>query len=102
LLSTSEKPDPAGSYAFILKSGGGIEAQCTIEREIAGKLTPVRSLAVKEEFGGIFPINWDGRDDGGQPVAMGTYVLRLHGTLEGEPIGDLNYTLSFQHYGLFQ
>lgn len=102
LISTSEKPTPAGSYAFILQSGGAIDARCTIEHEVNGRVTPVRSLRVEEEFGGIFQIDWDGRDDQGKPVATGTYVLRLQGTEEGETLEDLSYTVAFQHYGRFE
>lgn len=102
LLSTSEKPTPAGSYAFILQSAGGIDARCTVEHEVDGRMAPVRSFRVEEEFGGILQIKWDGLDDHGKPVVAGTYALRLQGTLEGEPIGELNYILSFQHYGHFQ
>jgi hypothetical protein len=102
LLSTSERPKPAGSYAFVLESGGGISGQGTIERESAGKLTPVRSFPIEEEFGGRVQINWDGLDGQGKPVAAGTYVLRLKGTLEGETIEPLNYILHFQHYGNFE
>lgn len=102
LLSTSEKPSPAGSYRFFLQSGGGIEGRCTIEREVDGRLVPVRSLPVKQEFGGVFPIDWDGRDDGGRTVPPGVYALRIKGLLDAETIEKLNFVAHFQHYGRFQ
>lgn len=102
LLSTSDRPKPAGSYLFILESGGGIDARCTVEREANGKLTPIRSFPFKEDFGGVFQVGWDGLDDQGKPAAAGTYVLRLKGLLDGETIEDLNYTIRFQHYGRFE
>jgi len=102
LLSTSDKPAPVGSYAFVLESGGGISGQGTIEREVAGKLVPIRSFPVEEEFGGPVQLHWDGLDGQGKLAAAGTYVLRLKGTLEGETIEPLNYMLHFQHYGNFE
>jgi len=102
LLTTSAKPKPTGSYVFFLESSGGIDAQCTIEREVDGRLTPIRSLRhVQEEFGGPVQIEWDGLDDRGKPAGAGVYVMRLKGQLEGESIENLNYTLHFQHYGRF-
>lgn len=102
LLSTSEKPVPSGTYAFILESGGPLDIRCTIEREEKGRLMPVRSFSQTEDFGGTFTVEWDGRDDKGGAVPGGVYVLRLKGRLEAERIQRIDYTVSFQHYDRFQ
>ncbi|HKI00537.1 MAG TPA: hypothetical protein VKK31_01020 [Thermoanaerobaculia bacterium] len=102
LLSTSSNPEPAGSYLFILESGVGINARCTVEREAGGKLTPIRNFPWQEEFGGILQIPWDGLDDKGKPAAPGTYVFQLSGQQEGERIETLNFKVRFQHYDKFQ
>lgn len=102
LLSTDDKPSPTGDYLFTLASSGGVAATCTVEREVEGRLAAVRSFACGEDFGGVFRVQWDGRDDAGKPVPEGVYVLRLKGTVEAETIDRLNFTVSFQHYGRAQ
>lgn len=99
LLSTSEQPAPAGPYLFVLQSGGGINVTCTIERQVEGRLVPVRTFQHQERFGGVFQIEWDGKDDNQKPAPEGIYVLRLKGTVKSERIKRLNYTLTFQHHG---
>lgn len=103
LLSTSDRPIPAGKYAFVLESAGALDLQCTIAREEKGRLVPVRSFRQTEEFGGVFTVEWDGRDDRGQRVAGGVYVLRLDGQVEAETIQPIRgYKVAFQHYDQFQ
>ena len=102
LLSTSERPKALGSYAFVLESGDSLNVMCTIEREVEGRLTAVRHFAHSEAFGGVFTLEWDGRDDRGQKVPGGVYVLHLKGTLEAETIQRLDYAVSFQNYDHFQ
>lgn len=99
LLSTDEQPASPGRYLFAFESSGSVDATCTVEREVAGKLSVVRSFPHREDFGGIFRIPWNGLDDAGNPVPEGVYVLRLKGTVEAETIERLSFTVSFQHDG---
>ena len=42
--------------------------------------TPVRSLVVNHKAGATTTMQWDGKDDNGNPVAPGNYRLRLNAT----------------------
>lgn len=99
LLSTSPKPEPGAGYAFVFRSGAGIDAFCTISRDEGGKLTQVRKFRYGEDLGGDLRIAWDGKDDQGQPVPDGTYVLRLKGEMLAETLRPLTFNLSFLHHG---
>jgi hypothetical protein len=99
LLSTSENPRLSEPYLFILQSGGRLNVTCTVERQMEGRLVPIRTFQHREPFGGVFQIEWDGKDDNRNPAPEGVYVLRLKGTVETERIQRLNYTLTFQHHG---
>jgi flagellar hook assembly protein FlgD len=37
----------------------------------------VRTLVDGSQYGGQFDVSWDGRTDGGIPVATGVYIYRL-------------------------
>ena len=99
LLSTREAPKPAPGYAFIFDSGAGIDAVCTIARRDE---KVVRRFECFEDYGGTIVIEWDGRDDRGQPVAEGVYVLKLDGEMLGETMRPLPGAIPFWHRGPFE
>jgi hypothetical protein len=98
-LSGGARPEPGGRYVFVFRSGAGLDVSCTISRQEAGGLVPVRKFSYFEELGGILPIEWDGLDDKRQPVPPGRYVLKLRGDMLAETVRSISETYSFEHYG---
>ena len=60
--------------------------------------TPVWSIPMREDFGGVFAIDWDGLDSQRRPAPPGDYAIRLKGLLEAESIEKLNYVAHFFHH----
>ncbi len=94
VLTGREEAEPAEGYAFVFESSAGIDADCDIER---GDGTPVRRMECYEELGGTIDVTWDGRDDSGNPVADGEYVLRIDGDMLAETIRSLETSVTFRH-----
>jgi hypothetical protein len=101
LLAAGPRPQRGEGYAFVFRSGAGIDALATLSSDTGGKLTPVRRLRFSEDLGGILRLTWDGRDEQGRPVPDGVYVLRLKGDMLAETLRPLTFTLSFFHHGRF-
>lgn len=101
-LSNGKPPAAGGTYVFVFASGSGIDVNCSILRDDGGTLVTVRKWVYTDEHGGRLPIEWDGRDDKGQPVPPGSYTLRLKGDMLAETTRPLTRNLSFVHYGRFQ
>ncbi len=93
LLTAGDGPEPAGGYAFVFESGAGIDAECTVSRDSA----PVSTFECYEEYGGEVTVEWDGRDDSGQPAADGLYVLRVEGDMLAEVLRPIEAAISFWH-----
>lgn len=100
LLSFREKPSPAAGYVHTFKCGAGIDVDITISTESEGTVKTIRAFRYSQEFGGIFPVEWDGLDSQGKQAPPGVYVLRLKGELLAEKIRPLNRSVTFQHGGL--
>ncbi len=98
VLSTREVSQPAPGYAFIFDSGAGIDAVCTIARR-EEHARVVRRFECFEDYGGTLVIEWDGRDDRGQPVPEGVYVLKLEGEMLAETLRPLSERVAFWHAG---
>jgi hypothetical protein len=64
--------NPATTLAYDLASGGRVSLKIY---SIDGRL--VRTLVDEPVPAGRYSVVWQGRDDGGRPVASGTYVVRL-------------------------
>ncbi len=96
LLSAGERSTPTEGYAFVFLSGGGIDANCTIARRAEGPRV-VRRFECFEDYGGTLVIEWDGRDDRGQPVPEGVYVLNLKGDMLAETLRPLHKSVVFWH-----
>lgn len=94
-LSTGEGPPPTAGYAFVFHAGAPIDAACTIARQDQGAQV-VRSFPCFEDQGTIV-IEWDGRDERGQPVPEGVYVLKFEGYMLAETLRPIPYRLSFWH-----
>lgn len=97
LLTSGEPPVPAGGYAFVFESGAGIDAWCTVSR--AGDGEEVSGFECYEEYGGEVAIEWDGRDDQGQPAADGLYVLNVEGDMLAEVLRPVETSVRFWHRG---
>ncbi|HBL28125.1 MAG TPA: hypothetical protein DD490_14930 [Acidobacteria bacterium] len=100
-LSSGARPEPGGRYIFLFRSGAGLDVTCTLLRQEAGGLVPIRKFPYVEELGGMLPIEWDGLDDKKQPVPPGRYVLKLRGDMLAETIRPISESYSFEHYGNF-
>ncbi len=96
LLSTREVPMPAPGYAFIFDSSAGIDADCTIVRRDESARV-IRRFECFEDDGGTIFIEWDGRDDRGQPVPQGVYVLKLEGDMLARTLLPLDSIVAFWH-----
>ena len=96
-LLTTGAPSPAGGYAFVFESGAGIDAWCTVSRAADGE--PISEFECYEEYGGEVRIEWDGRDDSGQPAADGLYVLAVEGDMLAEVLRPLETSVKFWHRG---
>lgn len=98
-LSSGPAPAAGGTYAFIFQSGAAFDARCTISRDDGGQLVLVRKWSCPQELGGRVVLEWNGRDDQGQPAAPGRYVLRVRGEMLTDSPRPLNDSFAFQHYG---
>ncbi|HZF08750.1 MAG TPA: hypothetical protein VFE33_08180 [Thermoanaerobaculia bacterium] len=99
LVSTAPKAPAGGVYSFVFKSGAGVDVKCQISRSAEGRIVPVRQFRFNEDSGGTLRIEWDGKDDQGQPVPAGIYVLRIKGEMLAETLRPLTLNLTFLHHG---
>lgn len=98
LLSSGPGPPPAARYAFVFDAGAGIDATCAVRRR--GKSEgepPVKSFECFEEDGGTIVIEWDGRDERGEPAPEGAYVLTVKGEMLTETLRPLSRSVAFWH-----
>ena len=96
-LLTTGTPSPSGGYAFVFESGAGIDAWCTVSPASGGE--PISEFECYEEYGGEIRIEWNGRDDSGQPAADGLYVLAVEGDMLAEVLRPLETSVKFWHRG---
>ncbi|MCP3959599.1 MAG: hypothetical protein GY719_17255 [bacterium] len=97
LVSTRAPAAPSGGYAFVFKSGAGIDADCTVSGADGAE---VKSFECFEDYGGMIPIEWDGTDEAGKPAADGVYTFEIEGDMLAETIRPLAHTVSFRHQSL--
>lgn len=98
LLSAREELTSGTGYAFVFRSGAGIDATCTIARRDEGAQV-VRSFECYEDYGGTIVIEWDGRDERGQAVPAGVHVLKIEGEMLARTFRPLRQSVSFWHRG---
>jgi hypothetical protein len=74
-------PNPSGGSMTIRFGLAGSSEHTLVVHDVAGRR--VRLLSSGIARAGVHTVRWDGRDDGGDPVASGIYVYRL-----SSPAGD--------------
>ena len=93
-LLTTGTPSPSGGYAFVFESGAGIDAWCTVSTAGGDQIAEFECY---EEYGGEVRVEWDGRDDSGQPAADGLYELSVEGDMLAEVLRPLETSVRFWH-----
>ena len=99
-LTTGSAPAPHEGYAFVFRSGAGIDADCTIVRPADG--ASVKSFECFSEYGGAITIEWDGLDDTGKPADDGVYRLEVDGEMLAETVRPLVTGVDFRHRAKLQ
>ena len=65
----------------------------------AGDGAEVSGFECYKEYGGEVAIEWNGRDDDGQPAADGLYVLAVEGDMLAEVLRPVETSVKFWHRG---
>jgi len=97
LLARAPDALPAEGYTFLFQAGAGIDAECTVAPREEDRV--VRRFDCFADHGGTVAFEWDGRDEGGEAVPAGVYVLTITGEMLAETLRPLARRIPFFHPG---
>lgn len=97
---TTGQPATRRGYAFVFRSGAGVDATCSISK--SGGAQPVRSFECFLDYSGDLIFEWNGLDDNGQSVPDGKYVLKIEGYMLTATPRPMDEKVVFQHRARLQ